>query len=529
VYNPLDPRHNPEVASASWRRSQSSASESSTPILKIQTITRRSLHKARSGLQALRAGIINHFSEDGSRDQNHVNPFSLGREEDLPEGSSVTVTSSTLDDAAFGTEIFRTRTPPRLAGNGETGSLHRVLSEFSDAHSFATVPELETKRKQRPCGDAVSTPGAKPTYATIHDSNPDLQPSGLGDLEAKTHLDDRIAHTTPSTDDHMKQSPWGVAYSANKENKIPHCDLAEPQSVWAGHWTTNPQGSSLSHASSDTQTSDDKLSSVPLSRQCSAEVKFAYPGIYLEMLEQCSRQHHSPNPNELVPRPSQLCPSGSQLEKTPNASPDPNERISPEDGAHSDLISSHEDHEGLIPLLPPQDPIPHFEELQPIHRPNPLKSTYTRHSSDRGSSITERTMPQSSKHDVYSSRYSTDELMSPDFASSEMTSMTNDTWSPLESEPHFPSPVEQENGYLLIEGKTSSQHPDRENQPTKPAQPIIIDCSIPIRDRPLNDLTSPEVLSPRLSSDGIPGAPFDFEEDTDDEFYPGIVQPRGFH
>ncbi|KAJ5143884.1 uncharacterized protein N7515_002671 [Penicillium bovifimosum] len=526
VYNPLDPRHNPEVVSTSWRRSHSSASETSTPISKIQTITRRSLHKARTGLQALRAGIINHFSEDGSRDQNHVSLHSPGREDDVTEGSSVTVTSAIFDNATFGAEIFRTSTPVRPAGNAETGSLHFVLPGLSDRLSFATVPERESKRKQRPCGNAVSTPRAKRTYTMTHDRNLDLQPSGSGDLEAKTHLDDCIAHTTPSIDDPMRHPPWGVAFSAKKENAMPLYDLAEPQSNWAGHWTTNPQGSSLSHASSGTQRSDDKLSSpsLSLSRQCSAEVKFAFPGVYQEMLEQCSRQGDREDPNELVPHPNQRCPDGSEVENPPNASPTPNECINLHDGAHGE-VSSHEDDEGLIPLLPPQDPIPRFEELQPSHHPNPLSLTHSRHSSDRWSSVSEMSMPPWSRDDGYSSRYTTEELMSPDFGS-EMTSMTNDTWSPLEDELQFPSPIEEENEYFLVDGKTSRQH--RGNQPIKPAQPIIIDYNIPIEDRPLNDLTSPEILSPH-SSNGIPGAPFDFEEDTDDEFYPGAVQLRRYY
>ncbi|KAJ5542255.1 hypothetical protein N7535_004677 [Penicillium sp. DV-2018c] len=492
----------------------------------IQTITRRSLHKARSGLQALRAGIINRFSEDGSNDQNEANTFSLGRAEDGNESSSVTVTASIFDDATFGTQIFRTSTQPHPAGNDKNESHHPALSEHSYVpRSFATVPRLASKSQPRPCGNSVSTPGAKPTYATTDRRNLELRPSASGDLEAKTHIDDCTAHTTPSIDDLLRQSPGDVGLSAKAGNAVPPSDIAEPQSFWAGHWTANLHGSRISNTSSDTQTSDDKLSSLSLSRQCSAEVSFAFPGVYQEILEQCSRQPD--DSNEPVPYPTQGCADGSGVVNSPNASPKPDECISLHECAHREILSSHEDEEGLIPLLPPQDPIPSFEMLQLSHHPNPLSFTHSRHSSDRWSSVSETSMLPWSRSDAYSSRYTTEELMSPDFGSSDMTSMTNDPWTPLETEFHFPSPIDEENGYFLVNGRASGRHPDQGNKPITPAQPIIIDCSIPIEDRPLNDLASPVILSP-LSSNGFPGAPFDFEEDTDDDFYPGAAQLRSF-
>ncbi|KAJ6179489.1 hypothetical protein N7519_009950 [Penicillium mononematosum] len=114
-----------------------------------------------------------------------------------------------------------------------------------------------------------------------------------------------------------------------------------------------------------------------------------------------------------------------------------------------------------------------------------------------------------------------------------MESATNDTfspWSPIDSELLFPSPVEDRNEYFLVDGnKRSSHYPDRGNELVKSEQHTTSNCGNTRYPQEPTQVTSQGIMSLPLLSDGIPSAGFDFvEEDTDDEFYPGIVQPRQF-
>lgn len=108
-----------------------------------------------------------------------------------------------------------------------------------------------------------------------------------------------------------------------------------------------------------------------------------------------------------------------------------------------------------------------------------------------------------------------------------MESMSNDTWSPIDSEILFPSPVEDGNGYFLFDGKTNNQYPDRGDEPVKSVHNGTGNCGDIRGSQDLTEAISPGIMSLQLIPNDIPGARFEFvEEDTDDEFYPGIVQPR---
>lgn len=111
-----------------------------------------------------------------------------------------------------------------------------------------------------------------------------------------------------------------------------------------------------------------------------------------------------------------------------------------------------------------------------------------------------------------------------------MESTTTDTWSPwspMDSEVLFPSPVEDGDEYFLVDGK-SSQYPDGGNEPVKSTRHTTSNCDT-TRPQGPTELIPPGIMSLRLMSNGITDAELEFvEEDTDDEFYPGIVQPRQF-
>ncbi|CAG8890960.1 unnamed protein product [Penicillium egyptiacum] len=567
VFNPLDPRHNPEISTLSWNpnEQQSSSSESRSPMAWVQSVSRRSLHRARSGLMALRSGFNRHSSEEGNTEKSFVSPVALRRERQRHALSSGAYTSETQEDMNFGTELSRVDlVPPPPSSNDEVGSLVRVPSINSIHGSFATVPASASSPKlYQPSSRAVSNSGANSTCTQANDHDRDFQVTGSGDLEANTDSEDHFTHTTPSIENRLMQQTLGVAISTDEEIRMPTNGLADPQSVRGQQQATDIQQQNTSRASSDTQTSDDEPSPVPISRQCSAEVGFAFPGVYHEALNQWTRQHGSPSPSQHITNPSENSPNTSRHSSSPSqqshslsqhrpnssehiirlheqgetsdASQEPLDHIVLQDDTSNNMPPYREHDESLIPLVPLQTTITHSEEIQPFVYPNPLNCISNRDFGERLSSIFERSSTQWSSVEDHSSRYTPADTTSRDITSTEMTSMesmTNDTWSPwspMDSEVLFPSPVEDGNDYFLVDGKRNSQYPDRGDGPVKYTQHTTSNCGNTGGPQELTEVTTPGMLSLPLISNGIPGAGFDFvEEDTDDEFYPGIVQPRQF-
>ena len=100
VFNPLDPRHNPEISTLSWnaREQRNSSSESRSPMAWVQSISRRSLHRARSGLMALRSGLRHRSSEESNTEKGFVSPVALRRERQRQGASTGAYTSETQED-----------------------------------------------------------------------------------------------------------------------------------------------------------------------------------------------------------------------------------------------------------------------------------------------------------------------------------------------------------------------------------------------------------------------------------------------
>ncbi|KAJ5635115.1 uncharacterized protein N7484_008428 [Penicillium longicatenatum] len=130
VFNPLDPRHNPS-ATSSWRRqeSQTSSSDSQKQSHWVQDFPRRSLHKARSGLLALRAGFLRRHRPSMSME---ITPARR------PEASS----ASTQEDLSFGVALYRTNVPwPPTEDEPSIDVLMRAAA-FHPLANIASAPEV---------------------------------------------------------------------------------------------------------------------------------------------------------------------------------------------------------------------------------------------------------------------------------------------------------------------------------------------------------------------------------------------------
>ncbi|KAJ5738927.1 hypothetical protein N7493_002082 [Penicillium malachiteum] len=129
VFNPQDPRHNPSVGSCRRQDSHTSSSDSQKQSNWVQDFPRRSLHKARSGLLAIREGLRRRSIPSTSQDDSVLH--SRGQ-------SSV----STQEDLSFGVALYRTNRPwPLLADEPSLDTLMRAAS-LHPLVSIASAPEM---------------------------------------------------------------------------------------------------------------------------------------------------------------------------------------------------------------------------------------------------------------------------------------------------------------------------------------------------------------------------------------------------
>lgn len=146
IYNPQDPRHNPSRG----RRhdSQNSSSDSHKQARWVQDLQKRSIHKVRSGITALREGFLRLSSwNNGDIDETDIGSVLEGSRNKESEkikrghgfsGFSGISDTSTQEDVNFGIGIYRTNSPWPPASRDP--SLTRLASSF--ALSNVSAPEV---------------------------------------------------------------------------------------------------------------------------------------------------------------------------------------------------------------------------------------------------------------------------------------------------------------------------------------------------------------------------------------------------
>ncbi|KAJ5614214.1 hypothetical protein N7528_007868 [Penicillium herquei] len=157
VFNPQDPRHNPSLGSCRRQDSHTSSSDSQKQSNWVQDFPRRSLHKARSGLLAIREGLRRRSIPSTSQDDSILH--SRGQ-------SSV----STQEDLSFGVALYRTNRPwpllrdePSLDALMRAASLHPLVSIASAPEMLETYDLTEDDLVFQP---EVSIPFHRPLYSS---------------------------------------------------------------------------------------------------------------------------------------------------------------------------------------------------------------------------------------------------------------------------------------------------------------------------------------------------------------------------
>lgn len=388
VFNPRDSRHNPTLSPSPSRRHDSRDSSADAPKQAhwVQDLPRRSLHKARSGLLALRAGLLRRSTRQDS-DLDDTGPEllqALGppqRNQGLPGYSD----ASTQEDLTFGIGLYRTRTPwPSASTDASSEGLARVGSPHT-LTNVASTPGVRVScdalhgpesRLVYPVNVASDEP---PAYGAIFDRDEDHRTFESLDTDTD-HENLGLDGTGDNTDGHLNEdwdhsdtsSDWETIASSGKCCRLTNQDiigthkqcntdnaLAEQQEQTSGailgdstdtefsgghisrfEMTSSgtsdesplheqqiagstgsfklpdPDAPSISDPNTARQrffnirdsealvtqerlqlrpelpSTETDASLVPVSRNCSANVKFAFPGIYQELLEQWRREPH---------------------------------------------------------------------------------------------------------------------------------------------------------------------------------------------------------------------------------------------
>ncbi|KAJ5320183.1 hypothetical protein N7508_000466 [Penicillium antarcticum] len=649
VFDPQDPRHNPQAQSFSLYRQRSlNSSESRKRNQWTQSIPRQSFRRVRSRLLALRASLLRRSAVeddqlgDTAELRSFVSPVALRREREQHGLRQAAFSLDTQDDLGFGTEIHRTGTPwPTIEVHEmEVHQGHDISDSVTPAPRIrtrpsgippTTFPTITVYRSpdlisvvESPLSDPVESPSS-------HNNNVDYQlereltsSTGAVPAQLERQLDGHAADTSLSF---RNLTPRGVTGTTNKELDMSSHELGDTQPAWAKQPTegNGAQRDSMSDVSGYVAVqqrmrgngeSESRLSSrssrsttpsifrhlsvhtacqgvnvrlypsrvteqelasaatnpatVTISRQCSAEVEFAFPGIYQEMLEQWMRE----------PRQSQVA-LATELEGTSSVLQKRTRTNSAQhpvaqDDACDDLPSYDEYDQDALILESPQKPsvivdASVMEDLQPLdhsgpsfaedldrqhfdngsqgltHSPNTIDEVlYHESSSTNATNLKARhsfglhislssdcasgtehvnaTFQNLQDGPEYPRLYA--DSTSPDCTSAEVTSMTSmssDPWSPIDSEVLFPTSTVNANEYYLVDGKDSTYYHDRGNQPVKTSRQATsednshclssLDWTSSIRSREMTEVMYPSNMSVQLASHSAHGTDLSYDED----------------
>lgn len=173
VFNPLDPRHNPTAPASSWfDHTYCPPGPPSSPGSEgwMQSISKRSMRKARSGLQALRSGIQRRPLVDGFRRNGEIlGPCSwLEEYPDQKENifPSTVSEASTEEDTEFGSHLHRTecKSSPLTHSQDRPVPVSRFSSALAELSPFARrsedLPDLPSSGLTGPVlSDRLHEPG----------------------------------------------------------------------------------------------------------------------------------------------------------------------------------------------------------------------------------------------------------------------------------------------------------------------------------------------------------------------------------
>lgn len=314
LYDPHNPHHNPSAVatvqpspSRRRRESQTSFSESQRQGSWLEEFPRRSIHKARSGLLAIRASLLRLSAREGTDLTETVIedvPPELPKHE-RDRARRPGLSSTTQEDLTFGIGLYRTTSTPwiRVSDGAGADSLPRVESPLSLVNANSEPAELEshyyTSDDPEPMSNQPVSMRSEepPPYYSIeqraryhrHSKDSCAREDTNGQLGADTSSETYgcLTSSEPSTEWDELGSP---ASSFRFEDMIPSQKMSISTGVSPRESTQPEAFSSEEHlpfhiVSPKTDTWKDK-NSMPAPNSSSEVVTFAFPGVFQALLDQ---------------------------------------------------------------------------------------------------------------------------------------------------------------------------------------------------------------------------------------------------
>ncbi|KAH8432192.1 uncharacterized protein LDX57_009831 [Aspergillus melleus] len=525
VFNPLDPRHNPTAPASSWLDDDCPPEAPVDPDSEgwMQSFSRRSMRKARSGFLALRSGmqrrplmIVPRGNGEMPRSTPRPENHSDQKENMFP---STVSEASTEEDNEFGSHLHRTKckSSPLTLGQDRPIPRSRFSTALADLSSFARRSE-----------DATDSPDPVLTELV---SNARVLESASENAEKSEESDVPSMNREVETGDYS--SAISGTESSTKNSRPSNLPKTSAFSELAD--ATAADTASLAHTSSSVD--DSEISRVGKSAASSRCV--AQPALGKNSSESNSTPSH--DTKKFLRREDVVVPARPQESSVVELNDfdlmmdtlGAFDRLSTQDSPTKSLVEpqSNESSPGSPrridtgPMPPPRSSSTEREPRRSNGEAQPNGSCNIRiqvQSGDWSRSLSP--VPESAdlvdSNDFFGDQAAWSTRPSEEGTITDITSVSNALWSPVETE-DMTSVVSLGDEYFLVDGKTSGFHPDRGDNPTKAERRLVSDGSLysdPSLERNPSVRTQdiPEVIGPSSPMHRPPSGPRRRDRDASD-------------
>ncbi|PLB48113.1 hypothetical protein P170DRAFT_510802 [Aspergillus steynii IBT 23096] len=430
VFNPLDPRHNPMAPASSWFDDSYFPPEEPSNLGSegwMQSFSKRSIRKARSGLLALRSGMQKRPLVDGSRHDGETlrscpwpEEYSDQKENIFPSSVSE---ASTEEDVEFGSHLHRTKckSSPLAHDQDSPVPMSRFSSALADLSPFTRRSEESSNPLTPALTDFVLNSRVHESASENAEKSAVNASSGVDGSEigrvGKTMASSRcVAH--PSLDSNSPDSSNHSVRTSEAEKGIADEDIVVP-----------PRAHELNFV---------ELSDIDLMMDT------------LGALDRLNI-HESPDMSLAGPGSNESSPGSPKRTSTGFLYPSRSSSTERESSRSNGEVQSN----GSCNIRIQVQSGDWSRSLSPVPESSDLVDS----------------------NDFFGDQAAWSNRPSEEGTTTDITSVSNVLWSPAENE-DLPSLVTMGDEFFLVDGKTSGFHPDRGDNPTKAERRLVSNDSL---------------------------------------------------
>ncbi|KAI9037973.1 uncharacterized protein KD926_011405 [Aspergillus affinis] len=509
VFNPLDPRHNPTVPTSSWLDDDYPQEAPVDPDSEgwMQSFSRRSIRKARSGLLALRSGmqrrplmVVPRRNAEMPRPSPWPQDHSDQKENIFP---STVSEASTEEDIEFGSHLHRTKckSSPLTHGQDRPIPRSRFSTTLADLSPFARRSEDTTDLPSPALMESVSNTRV---HESASENTEQSTKFNVPSITREVETGDR----TPAVD--ATESSAENSRSSNFPRNSACSDLSG---------ATAAETAGLAHTSSNV----DKSKTGRVDRSTAYSSCVAQPSLDRSSSESSSSFAHEAR--KVLRKEDVVVPARPQESHVVEVNDI--DLIMDTLGA-LDRLSTQDSPNGLIQdlcirvarLAPKESRVGAMEKPRPMWGSCNIRIQVQSGDWSRSLSPVPESVDLVDSSDFFGDQAAWSTRPSEEGTTTDITSVSNALWSPVETE-DMTSVASLGDEYFLVDGKTSGFHPDRGDNPTKAERRLASDGSLysdPSLERNPSVRTQdiPEVIGPSTPIRRPPSGPRRRDRDASD-------------